>query len=89
MSIMLVDYFIFRKREYDVPQLYKKKGKYYYWHGVNIVALLVYIVSGLIGYFVDFDNSFFIATPIAAVAYYFVAKACAKNMPVITSETAK
>lgn len=25
MSIMLVDYFIFRKREYDVPQLYKKK----------------------------------------------------------------
>ena len=40
ISIMLVDYFVFRKRNYDVPELYKKKGKYYYWHGVNIVAIL-------------------------------------------------
>lgn len=87
ISIMLVDYFVFRKRNYDVPQLYKKKGKYYYWHGVNIVAILVYIISGLIGYFVDFDNSFFIATPIAAIAYFFAAKAFAHKMPVIADET--
>lgn len=87
ISIMLVDYFVFRKRNYDVPELYKKKGKYYYWHGVNIVAILVYIISGLIGYFVDFDNSFFIATPIAAIAYFFVAKAFAHKMPVIADET--
>lgn len=86
MSIMLVDYFVFRKRNYDVPQLYKKNGKYYYWHGVNMIALAIYIGSGLIGYFVDFDNSFFIATPIAAIAYYFAAKACAKKMPVIAGE---
>lgn len=86
MSIMLVDYFLFRKRNYDIPQLYKKNGKYYYWHGVNTVALLVYIVSGLIGYFVDFDNSFFIATPIAAIGYYFAAKAVSKKMPVIIRE---
>ena len=71
----------------DVPELYKKKGKYYYWHGVNIVAILVYIISGLIGYFVDFDNSFFIATPIAAIAYFFAAKAFAHKMPVIADET--
>lgn len=87
ISIMLVDYFVFRKRNYDVPELYKKKGKYYYWHGVNIVAILVYIISGLIGYFVDFDNSFFIATPIAAIAYFFAAKAFAHKMPVIADET--
>lgn len=87
ISIMLVDYFVFRKRNYDVPELYKKKGKYYYWHGVNIVAILVYIISGLIGYFVDFDNSFFIATPIAAIAYFFAAKAFAHKMPVISDET--
>lgn len=87
MSIMLVDYFIFRKRNYKVPELYKKKGQYYYWKGINIVAILVYIISGLIGYFIDFDNSFFIATPIAAVAYYFAAKACAKSMPIIVKET--
>lgn len=87
ISIMLVDYFVFRKRNYDVPDLYKKKGKYYYWHGVNIVAILVYIISGLIGYFVDFDNSFFIATPIAAIAYFFAAKAFAHKMPVIADET--
>lgn len=86
ISIMLVDYFVFRKREYDVPELYKKKGKYYYWHGVNSIALLIYILSGMIGYFVDFDNSFFIATPIAAVTYYFAAKACAGKMPIITKE---
>lgn len=89
ISIMLVDYFVFRKRNYDVPELYKKKGKYYYWHGVNIVAILVYIISGLIGYFVDFDNSFFIATPIAAIAYFFAAKAFAHKMPVIADETKK
>lgn len=87
ISIMLVDYFVFRKRNYDVPELYKKKGKYYYWHGLNIVAILVYIISGLIGYFVDFDNSFFIATPIAAIAYFFAAKAFAHKMPVIADET--
>lgn len=87
ISIMLVDYFVFRKRNYDVPELYKKKGKYYYWHGVNIAAILVYIISGLIGYFVDFDNSFFIATPIAAIAYFFAAKALAHKMPVIAGET--
>ena len=87
ISIMLVDYFVFRKRNYAVPELYKKKGKYYYWHGVNIVAILVYIISGLIGYFVDFDNSFFIATPIAAIAYFFAAKAFAHKMPVIADET--
>lgn len=87
ISIMLVDYFVFRKRNYDVPELYKKKGKYYYWHGINIVAILVYIISGLIGYFVDFDNSFFIATPIAAIAYFFAAKAFAHKMPVIADET--
>lgn len=87
MSIMLVDYFIFRKRNYNVPELYKKKGQYYYWKGINIVAILVYIISGLIGYFIDFDNSFFIATPIAAVAYYFAAKACAKSMPNMVKET--
>ena len=87
ISIMLVDYFVFRKRNYNVPELYKKKGKYYYWHGVNIVAILVYIISGLIGYFVDFDNSFFIATPIAAIAYFFTAKAFAHKMPVIADET--
>lgn len=87
ISIMLVDYFVFRKRNYNVPELYKKRGKYYYWHGVNIVAILVYIISGLIGYFVDFDNSFFIATPIAAIAYFFAAKAFAHKMPVIADET--
>ena len=69
-----------------MPELYRKKGKYYYWSGINIVALLIYIASGLIGYFVDFDNSFFIATPIAAIAYYFAAKACGKKMPVMTKE---
>ena len=63
ISIMLVDYFVFRKRNYDVPELYKKKGKYYYWHGV------------------------FIATPIAAIAYFFAAKAFAHKMPVIADET--
>lgn len=86
IAIMLVDYFLFRGREYDVPELYRKKGKYYYWSGINIVALLIYIASGLIGYFVDFDNSFFIATPIAAIAYYFAAKACGTKMPVMTKE---
>lgn len=86
MAIMLIDYFVFRKREYDVPELYKAKGKYYYWKGVNWVAVAVYIAAGLIGYFVDFDNSFFIATPIAAIAYLFIAKAFEKKMPVIAKE---
>lgn len=89
IAIMLVDYFVFRKRNYDVDQLYVKKGKYYYWNGINIVALVVYVASGMIGYFINFDISFFIATPIAAIAYYVVAKMCAKQMPVITSENTK
>lgn len=86
MAIMLIDYFIFRKRCYDISALYVKRGKYYYWKGINIVAVLVYIASGLIAYIIDFDNSFFIATPIAALSYYFIAKLFSKKMPIMVSE---
>ena len=86
MAIMLVDYFVFRKREYDIPALYDTNGKYKYQKGFNVIAILVYVVSGLIGYLLDFDNSFFIATPIAAIGYYVLAKIFGKKNPVLISE---
>lgn len=86
VAIMVVDYYIFRRREYDVASLYDTHGKYGYWKGFNLVAIAVYIVAGLIGYLIDFDNSFFIATPLATVGYFVMAKVFSKQMPILTSE---
>jgi putative hydroxymethylpyrimidine transporter CytX len=43
-GIVLADYFILRKRKYFVEDIYKK-GRYWYSQGVNIIAVICWIIG--------------------------------------------
>lgn len=43
-GIVLVDYFVLRKRKYLVEDIYKK-GKYWYYQGINIRAIISWIIG--------------------------------------------
>jgi putative hydroxymethylpyrimidine transporter CytX len=44
-GIVLVDYFLIRKGLLDVEGLYKKNGKYWFWKGINVPAMLAWVIG--------------------------------------------
>ena len=56
-AILVADYFIVRKRRYNVAELYLPKGAYWYRRGLNPLAFAVWLL-GVAGYFF-----FLFATP--------------------------
>jgi len=44
-GILAADYFILRRRRYDVEALYKSGGRYWYWGGVNGWAVLAWALG--------------------------------------------
>ncbi len=44
-GIVLVDYFILRKGSIEVSGLYQKGGKYWFWRGINLHAILAWAVG--------------------------------------------
>ncbi len=86
LAIIGVDYYIFRKRQLSVDDLFKSNGKYKYYKGYNPVAVIVYVVATAIGFFFFLEYSFFVSTALAFVLYYIAAKAFAKKYPVIVGE---
>lgn len=52
-GILIVDYFILRGCELDLEDLYRKRGRYWYWRGFNpaaIIALVVAVLPNLPGF---------------------------------------
>lgn len=49
-GIMIVDYWVLRKRELDVPDLYRTKGRYGAWNKAAIVALVAGIAPNIPGF---------------------------------------
>ncbi|MGI5825488.1 MAG: cytosine permease [Bacillota bacterium] len=88
MAIIAVDYFVFRKRNLSFADLFNSHGKYTYWKGYNIPAMLVYVIVTGLSLALSFDYSFFIGTVLGAVAYYLCAKPFAKIYPVTVTEDA-
>ncbi|KAB2337252.1 allantoin permease [Cytobacillus depressus] len=76
-GIMLAQYFVVTKTEFDLNELYEKKGKYNYRNGFNLNAIITTIVAGvlcLIGNFVPFfkplyDISWFVGIITAFILY--------------------
>lgn len=64
VSIQLVDYFIFRKQNISVRDLYNKSetSKYRFWNGVNWVAVFVFITAIPV-YYIFLDPVTLVATP--------------------------
>ena len=46
-SIMIVDYFVLRKTELDVDDLYRRGGRYEYTNGINWIAMLAFAMGVL------------------------------------------
>jgi len=72
-GIMIADYFVWRRRELDVEDLYRADGRYRYSNGVNIVAMIALIVAvlpNLPGFLVNVKLLDAASTPRFFVALY-------------------
>jgi NCS1 family nucleobase:cation symporter-1 len=49
-GIMIADYFIMRKKELDVPDLYRVEGRYPRWNPVALLALVLGIAPNVMGF---------------------------------------
>ncbi len=55
LGIMLADYYVIRKRNIDLAELYRPEGAFHYYSGFNpcaMLALFAGVAVALIGYFV-------------------------------------
>lgn len=68
LAIMLVHYYLIRKCHLNLENLYSDDIPN--WRKPGITALVIGLVSGMIGY----NFAFFIAFPITAIIYYLLAK---------------
>ena len=46
-AILIVDYFLIRKTEFDLSGLYRKEGPYWYRHGFNPIAIGAFVLAVL------------------------------------------
>ncbi len=54
-AIVLADYFVVAKKRYDVDALYDPNGRYWYWHGLSVPAMISWI-AGTVLYFMVQHN---------------------------------
>ena len=72
-GIMIADYFVWRRRQLDVPDLYRANGRYRFTNGVSVaamIALLVAILPNLPGFLVNVKLLDAANTPRFFVALY-------------------
>ena len=81
-GIMICDYFIIRRRELQVNDLYLRGGIYEYWHGFNRLALAALAAgagAALVGLIMPalrvlYDYSWFVGFAVSFAAYYGLMK---------------
>ncbi|MEY2565345.1 MAG: nucleobase:cation symporter, family [Verrucomicrobiota bacterium] len=72
-GIMIADYFVWRRRELDVEDLYRADGRYRYSNGVNpaaMIALVVAVLPNLPGFLVNVKLLNAASTPRFFIALY-------------------
>lgn len=73
VGIIVVDYYILRKRRINVYDLYENEGQYKYHKGINVAGFISWAIGGGIAIFFP-TYSFFVGFAISGVLYYFLAK---------------
>ena len=72
-GIMICDYFVIRKRQLNVPDLYNEDGQYKYFKGVNPAGIIALIVGA--GFALNNLNYAYVyGFPIAGIVYYVLMK---------------
>jgi NCS1 family nucleobase:cation symporter-1 len=72
-GILIVDYYIIRKRRVNVEELFRKQGQFRYWKGINPAGMIAWIIGGgLALYFRDY--MYFIGLGTGGVLYYILMK---------------
>ena len=73
VGIMFTDYYLLRKRQLNIEELYKGNGQYKYWNNVNPAAIIAYIPAGASVFLLP-DYGFFTALLISGILYYTLMK---------------
>jgi NCS1 family nucleobase:cation symporter-1 len=78
-GIMIVDYFLVRKRSYDLLSLYKDGGSYPAWHIPGFVAFLVPVALTVVALTTDrlswfYDYGWFTGSLLGAAIYYLMSR---------------
>ncbi|EJL44661.1 cytosine/uracil/thiamine/allantoin permease [Brevibacillus sp. CF112] len=68
-GIMFCDYYLLRKRQLNLQELYKPGGQYQYWNNLNPAAIIAYIPACISVFFYP-DYGFISAFGLSAVLYY-------------------
>ncbi|WP_134698764.1 cytosine permease [Ammoniphilus sp. YIM 78166] len=68
-GIMFSDYYLLRKRQLNVDELFKVGGQYKYWNNINPAAVVAYIPASL-SVLAAPDYGFITAFGISAILYY-------------------
>ena len=83
-GIMIVDYFLVRKQQYEVPDLYRDGGVYPAWNTAGFIAFLipvgltlVAITTGHLGWF--YNYGWFTGSILGGIIYYFASRALAQR----------
>ncbi|GKQ42449.1 cytosine permease [Companilactobacillus sp. RD055328] len=81
IAIFLTDYFILRHRKYNIEEFDNTTGKYWYYHGINLLAfgswiigVVVYFVLRQVGWFTNNIGVTFVAIIITGIIYYILSK---------------
>lgn len=73
VGILIVDYYILRKRRVNVPDLYRHDGQYRYFKGINAAGFISWIIGGVSAY-VMMDYSFLVGFVVGGGSYYVLGK---------------
>ena len=49
-GVIFMDYFIVKRKRYNIEEVYKTRGVYWYWEGVNTRAVAAWAIGILIYY---------------------------------------
>ena len=78
-GIMIVDYFLIKKQNLNLPDLYKDNGVYPAWNRNGFIAFLIpvgltliAITTGQLGWF--YDYGWFTGSILGGLIYYFISK---------------
>ncbi|WP_269410038.1 NCS1 family transporter [Lentibacillus daqui] len=72
-GILVVDYYLLRKRRVNVQELYQHNGQFRFHGGVNIVGFIAWVIGGAVA-ILFMDYSFIVGFVLAGAIYYVLAK---------------